>query len=65
MNYTELLQQFQNGVISLTEFVIGMKELGYEISSIRDGKQGLVLDCFDSSNKFSIIQTNYIITRGK
>jgi hypothetical protein len=59
MNYAELLQQFQNGLISLTEFVFNMKELGYDISSIRNSEQGLILDCYDTSDKFYVIQTTY------
>jgi hypothetical protein len=36
-----------------------MKELGYDISSIRNSEQGLILDCYDTSDKFYVIQTTY------
>jgi len=59
MDYQGLLGQFEGGLVSLTEFVLGMNALGYEISGMKSIEGKIELHCFDKDDKFFKLKTNY------
>jgi hypothetical protein len=56
-----LLEQFENGLITLTEFVFGMQELGYVISYIERVNERIRFHCYDANDKVVSMQTSYRI----
>lgn len=60
-NMQNLLEQFEQGLITLTEFVFAMQALGYVISYIERINERIALYCYDANDKIVRIQTSYHI----
>jgi hypothetical protein len=56
-----LLEQFENGLITLTEFVFAMQALGYVISYIERVNERIAFNCYDANDKTVRFQTSYRI----
>jgi hypothetical protein len=57
----QLLEQFEQGMITLTEFVFAMQALGYVISSIERVNERVAFKCYDANDKPVRMQTSYRI----
>ena len=60
-NMQNLLEQFEQGLITLTEFVFAMQALGYVISYVERINERIMLHCYDANDKTVRIQTSYRI----
>jgi hypothetical protein len=56
-----LLEQFEGGLITLTEFVFAMQALGYVISYIERINERICFNGYDADDKTVRMQTSYRI----
>lgn len=56
-----LLEQFESGLITLTEFVFGLHSIGYSVSYIERINERICFNCHNENNKTIRMQTSYRI----
>ena len=54
-----LLEQFEQGLVTLTEFVFAMQALGYVISYIERINERICFHCYDANDNVVRMQTSY------
>ena len=59
--FSSVITQFEEGLISLTEFIVHLNDSGYNVIQVfRDSKNCLILQ-FNKDDKYGSYKFNYVI----